>query len=587
MATDRKIEVEAKYRVLAPGAADRYLVAPEIGPFTAQGSVRSVRIEDRYVDSASWDLAKAGFAARLRKTPHGVEIGLKARNGGTGPIQRREEIEGPAGLDSAPADWPASSARSVVMELCGDKPLFEVVTVRQLRRVRALQAGDSTAELSLDEVEVVAGGEVIDRFEELELEIKSGDEDSLPAVTETFQADPQLRPQSRSKFERAVRAVRSGLEARSAEERARWALAPDDLDRRKKNGRTSPKATADDPKPTEPKGGESKRSEGGAGASGRTRRPPKPDARTIGIQAADSMPEAARKILDFHFRRLRNREAGARSGEDPEELHDMRVAARRMRAAWRVFDSSFKAAKTRKIRRRLGVLADRLGAVRDLDVLIDHVESYRAELDEELRPGLDPLISLWRRQRTEARRQLVDELDSKDYAAFLDEMDEFLESGANSAATLVAPTAPHRVRDRAPSEIWGSYEAVRVYELVLPWADVETLHDLRISTKWLRYCLEFFGELLGPDSERLLGRVAALQDHLGCLHDADVAAKLTRDVLVARAGELSKNETAAIGGYLQSREREVARRRRALGPVWRAVNGAPFRRALGRATAAL
>jgi CHAD domain-containing protein len=81
--------------------------------------------------------------------------------------------------------------------------------------------------------------------------------------------------------------------------------------------------------------------------------------------------------------------------------------------------------------------------------------------------------------------------------------------------------------------------------------------------------------------------VVALQDHLGLLHDADVATKLARDLLVARSGELSKPETEAIGAYLHSREREVARRRRALGPIWRAVDGAPFRRALGRATAAL
>jgi hypothetical protein len=78
-----------------------------------------------------------------------------------------------------------------------------------------------------------------------------------------------------------------------------------------------------------------------------------------------------------------------------------------------------------------------------------------------------------------------------------------------------------------------------------------------------------------------------LQDHLGCLNDADVAVKLARDLLVARSGELSRLETEAIGAYLRSSEREIARRRRTLGPIWRAVNGAPFRRALGRATAAL
>jgi CHAD domain-containing protein len=265
----------------------------------------------------------------------------------------------------------------------------------------------------------------------------------------------------------------------------------------------------------------------------------------------------------------------------------MRVATRRMRAAWRVFDDAFKPARTRKLRRRLRILSDRLGAVRDLDVLIDGLESYQQGLDPAQQPGLEPLLTLWRRQRSTDRDLLIDELDSGRYAEFLEDMKEFLEAGSNEAANVASPTLPHRVRDRVPSQIWAAYEAVRAFEMVLPWADVETLHQLRIATKWLRYDLEFFGETLGPDSARLLERVVALQDFLGCLHDADVAGKLARDVLVARVGELSRSETDAIGAYLHSRERELARRRRALGPVWRAVAGAPFRRALGRATAAL
>jgi CHAD domain-containing protein len=299
------------------------------------------------------------------------------------------------------------------------------------------------------------------------------------------------------------------------------------------------------------------------------------------------MPEAARKVLQLHFSRMQRREAGTRTGSDTEELHDMRVATRRMRAAWRVFDGAFKAGKTKKIRRHLERIADRLGAVRDLDVLMQGLEAYRLGLGDDQQPGLEPLRSLWRRQRASARNQLIGELDSERYASFVEEMEAFLDAGAHAAAAVATPTAPHRIRDRAASEIWASYEAVRAYELVFPWADLETLHDLRIATKWLRYALEFFGETLGPDAPRLLTRVVALQDHLGGLHDADVATKLTRDLLVARAGELSELEAAAIGAYLRSREREVARLRRTLGPIWRAVSGAPFRRALGRATAAL
>lgn len=560
MATSHKIEVEMKYEVTTPGGGDRYLVAPELGPFTPDGAVKSVRVEDRYVDSADWALARAGFAARLRKTSRGIEISLKAQNASDGRLQRREEIEGPADDGLIPADWPHSRARTVVLELCGDAALSELLTIRQLRRVRALQAGATRAELSLDEVEVLGNEHVLDRFEELEVELKRGDESPLAALVEIFDADGGLQAVSRSKLARAVKAIQTAMPSMPQELQERWLGAPPE---------SQIESPAEDQSPP----------------SIQIR--PKQGPRALGIGAEDSMPEAARKVLQFHFAKMQRREEGTRSGADAEDLHDMRVATRRMRAAWRVFDGAFKASKTKKMRRHLETIADRLGSVRDLDVLIEGLEAYSVGLDEDQRPGLEPLLSLWRKQRANARTQLLGELDSEGYASFVKEMDEFLEAGAKAAAAVGSPTAPHRVRDRAASEVWAAYEAVRAYELVLPWAGVETLHDLRIATKWLRYTLEFFGETLGPDSARLLARVVALQDHLGCLHDADVATKLARDLLVARAGELSKLETDAIGAYLHSREREMARRRRTLAPIWRAVSGAPFRRALGRAAAAL
>jgi len=155
MAASHKIEVEMKFEVATAGSGDRYLVAPELGPFTPGGPVDSIRVEDRYVDSADWTLARAGFAARMRKTSHGTEISLKAVNVSGGRLQRREEIEGPTDAGLVPRDWPGSHARDVVLELCGDEPLAEILTIRQLRRVRPLKAGGTRAELSLDEVEVV------------------------------------------------------------------------------------------------------------------------------------------------------------------------------------------------------------------------------------------------------------------------------------------------------------------------------------------------------------------------------------------------------------------------------------------------
>jgi CHAD domain-containing protein len=543
-----------------------------------------MRVEDRYVDSADWALARAGFAARLRKTSRGTEISLKAQNSSGGRLQRRDEIEGPADPDLIPGDWPASQARTIILELCGDEALVELLTIRQLRRTRNLQAGATRAELSVDEVEVVGGGRVLDSFEELEVELKRGDEAPLAELVEVFDSDRGLRPVSRSKLARAVEAIRASMPSMPPELQQRWLAAPPELLAGKMRGRAAV-ADAGDVEPADAAATNSPSLP--AEAPPAIEVGPKPGPRTIGVVAEDSLPEAARKVLSFHFSKMQRREAGTRTGADAEDLHDMRVATRRMRAAWRVFDGAFKAGKTKKLRRHLERLADRLGAVRDLDVLIEGAEAYRLALDEGERPGLDPVLSVWRRQRAAARNQLIGELDSDRYATFVKEMDAFLEAGANAAAAIAAPTAPHRVRDRAASQLWAAYEAVRAYELVFTWADVETLHELRIAAKWLRYTLEFFGETLGPDFGRLLARVVALQDYLGCLHDADVATKLARDLLVARAGELSKLETVVIGAYLRSRERELARRRRGLGPIWRAVTGAPFRRAMGRATAAL
>jgi CHAD domain-containing protein len=583
MAARPRVEIVLKYRVESPGGGDRYLVAPELGPFTPVGQVRSGRVEDRYVDSADWALSRAGFAARVRKTRRGVQIGLKRAGTVDGSTHRREELEGPADPASAPKDWPPSPARTVIMELCGDAPLLDVLTIRQLRRVRLLDGGKSQAELSVDEVEVVAAGSTVGKFEELEVELTSGPEEPLLALGDILDRDPGLKHTANSKLDRAVRAVRKALATLPEDVQRRWEDAPPELLAPKRARRKPGHAAGDDHADRDTDGGP-------ASSSPRLERvlpAPKPGPRALGILPEDSLPEAARKVLAFHFARMRGKERGTRRGSDIEDLHEMRVASRRMRAAWRIFDDAFKPGRTRKLRRRLETLSDRLGAVRDLDVLIEGLEAYRFGLDAADQPGLDPLLSLWRRQRESARTLLIGELDSGRYASFVEEMDDFLESGANEAAKVASPTMPHRVKDRVPSQIWEAYEAVRAYELVLPWADVETLHELRIATKWLRYDLEFFGETLGAEAALITGRVGALQEFLGFLHDADVATKLARDVLVARAGELTRLETEVIGAYLHSRERELARRRRSLGPVWRAVSGAPFRRALGRATAAL
>ena len=61
-----------------------------------------------------------------------------------------------------------------------------------------------------------------------------------------------------------------------------------------------------------------------------------------GVTADDVVAEAGRKVMHFHFQRLLAREPGVRAGKDAEEVHAMRVATRRLRAAWRVFGDGYR-----------------------------------------------------------------------------------------------------------------------------------------------------------------------------------------------------------------------------------------------------
>ncbi len=600
-AVDRPLEIELKYRLRHEAAGDRYLDATDVAGFAPISPVRSTQLEDRYLDTSDGAMARAGFAARLRQTAAGTLVSVKSlvRRPGEGGAHRREELEGPADRTSAPRDWPSSDARSLILEQCGDAPLVELVTIRQLRRKRKLESEGTIVELSLDEVDAVARTRVVERFVELEVELVAGDEAGLRRIETVLAADEELEPSAGSKLEAALTAIQAQTGRRGKRAAALLALM-EPVDREPPEAGVA--AAADEepvapepatPAPSEPVavGPGSTKSPVAAGAP-QASRPAAPEqprlavGKSPGVLAEDHLAEAGRKVLRFHLARMLAREAGTREGADPEELHGMRVATRRQRAAWRVFGDAFRPGRTKAHRKRLREVASRLGAVRDLDVLLDAADAYRADLPASEQRALEPLLRGWRDHRDDARGLLIRELDSDGYRSWIEDYSEFVRH-EGLAAVAVAATEPHRVRDTAASRILAAYEGVRAYEPVLRWADVETLHDLRISGKWLRYTMEFVREALGPESSRLIARVTALQDHLGLLNDANVTAHMARSFLVEHAGELSPLESAAIGRYLVSREREVARLRRTVGVPWRGVAGISFRRALGRTIAGL
>lgn len=613
--TAEGVELELKYRVADAAGAARLAAARSFGPFRATGPARQLQVEDRYLDTADGALARAGYAVRLRRGPTMTVLAVKSTTPARSALHRREELEGPADLSLDPHAWPSSPARALVLEHAGEAPLLELVTVRQLRRTRILADDAAEIELSLDEVAVVASGRVVERFVELEAELRRGPAAALDALGEILAADPALAPATTSKLDRALAAAglvppaggRSKGKGRAATAspapgtaaEPRAAAGPGAATAASSQGEPAPAAAPADgaPAPAAPAADQpAPPPAADTPPAAAPAAPAAPDApapprlvvgKTPGVTPDDVLAEAGRKVLRFHFARMLAKEAGTRSGADIEDLHGMRVATRRMRAAWRVFGDGFRAGRTRRLRGRLRVLAGHLGAVRDLDVLLDAALAHQGALGGREAAAFEPLVAAWRDEREAARIVLLRELDGPAYVRLVEDYRAFVAAEGAAVLAPASPVAPHRVRDTAASRIWLAYEQVRAYESVLRWADLETVHQLRIAAKWLRYTLEFFREALGPEADVLIPRVVALQDHLGLLHDADVTIALTRQFLVAHAGTLTRDETRTIAAYLALEERELARLRRTMAGPWRSVSGAPFRRLLGRAVAAL
>jgi CHAD domain-containing protein len=244
------------------------------------------------------------------------------------------------------------------------------------------------------------------------------------------------------------------------------------------------------------------------------------------------MAEAGRKILRFHFAHMLSHEKGTRLGEDIEELHDMRVATRRMRAAFEVFSPFFKKKVIRNHLKGLRAAGRALGRVRDMDVFVEKARQYLKTLPKAERLGLEPLLTAWGQERAREREKLLAHLDSESYQQFKRDFNDFTASpGAGARFSPETDPQPDLVRHVVPVLIYTNLAAVRAYEALLPNATIEQLHALRIEFKKLRYTLEFFREVLGKQSREVIDDLKILQDHLGNLNDANVACQMLREFI--------------------------------------------------------
>ena len=257
-----------------------------------------------------------------------------------------------------------------------------------------------------------------------------------------------------------------------------------------------------------------------------------------------------RHVLDemsAFVRAIRAQEPGARSGRDPEDLHQMRVAVRQLRAILRASRALFDAKVVERLRSELDWLGAKLGLVRDLDVLHAYLHPRLAALaGAEQRAGQRVLRRLGG-DRARARAGLNEALDSPRYPRILEQLETFLSRPPASTSDVSLP-------DVAATE----WKRLRKAVQKLPGRpSTDELHAVRIKVKRARYAAELARAAAGGRGKRFIHQAKKLQDILGDLQDAVVIEQYLHDAI-------DRTEPAqAVQKHLVKRQRKRRKKARA------------------------
>ena len=499
-----------------------------------------VAIEDAYLDSADWRLYRAGYSLRVRRTAGRAEATLKSlARVEQGPQRRREITEflpqGDLAAEAIPDMLTAlpGPVGERVRLAAGTHPVRVLFTLHTLRRGFALSiGGEGVGEVVLDETRVDGGGEdSATGIARVEVEAAgSGPADRgdlLSPFVERLQDDCGLTPAGQSKFEAGLAAC--GLRP------AGW--------------------------PDSSGAGEV------AGAAGTA---------TGGVAAASilSMGQLAYRALGRAFAALLNAEPGTRLGEDPEALHDMRVATRRMRSLMRLF-ARVLPEDAQLLAGELRWLAGLLGEVRDRDVLIAGLAGG-IHGGEPMEPGaLADVLAIWDRRRVAARSRLVLALDSVRYDALIGALAEWVHKGPPEE--IAAAGEPARLA--APAYVRRLYRRVRHDgDRLRPGSPAADFHALRIQVKRLRYVLDSVAELYGKPGAALIAAATRCQDLLGRHQDADVARQQLLDTVTDYGRDLPGTTVFAMGEAAARYQVRAKQLRADFPKTYRGLRGKTWRR---------
>jgi CHAD domain-containing protein len=266
--------------------------------------------------------------------------------------------------------------------------------------------------------------------------------------------------------------------------------------------------------------------------------------------------------------RMLAHDPAVRLAEDPEGVHQARVATRRLRSDLRTFGPVLDTAWAGRLRDELRWYGGRLGVARDADVLIEVLVAGAAALPERDAAAADRLIDRMRAHRAEVQEELRQAMRSRRYVALLDD----LVAAAHTPAVLPeAVERPARSLGTLMERPWKHLENARGAAWREP-TDAD-LHEVRIRAKRARYAAEALTPAFGNPAQRFARAAAELQSVLGLHQDAVIAAGwLGEQAAHAGAG------TAFVAGELAGLQRAAARDSRdGWRRAWKALDRAKLR----------
>lgn len=284
--------------------------------------------------------------------------------------------------------------------------------------------------------------------------------------------------------------------------------------------------------------------------------------------------EAGRLMMAEELATIQDFWPALRLSAEVTAVHETRKAIRRTFTLFKLFTPYFAPGRLDSHRTGLRKIMRRLAPCRDTAVLRLRLDAYNETAEQ----PLAELAAWWERHQAAVDDKLRDYLGRKPAGRIVDRYSHLVRTEGAGLPDITEKSAPLLVRHALPGLILQRVGAVRAWGDILPTATPLQFHQLRIQFKELRYSLAFFEDILSADAGEIIELGRRVQDHLGNLNDASVAAELMEHV------KRHKEEAAVYGEYQRS---ELARLMAEFRPLYAEFDRPDVRRNLAAAVANL